>query len=67
MSNHDTILPQNMSIGLVNQVQSITPIEQVHITEKEEEKLTAKNHHKMASRYHIRDESINKKKKEEFK
>ena len=67
MSNHDTILPQNMSIGLVNQVQSITPKEQVHITEKEEEKLTAKNHHKMASRYHIRDESINKKKKEEFK
>ena len=34
-SNHDIILPQNTLIGLVNQVQSITPIEQVHITEKE--------------------------------
>ena len=33
-SNHDIILPPNTSIGLVNQVQSITPIEQVHITEK---------------------------------
>ena len=34
-SNYDIILPPNTSIGLVNQVQSITPIEQVHITEKE--------------------------------
>ena len=62
-SNHDIILPPNTSIGLVNQVQSITPIEQVHITEKEKEKLVAKNHHKMAARHHIRDESINKEKK----
>ena len=52
-----------MSTGLVNQVQSITPIEQVHITEKEKEKLVAKNHRKMAARHHIRDESINKEKK----
>ena len=62
-SNHDIILPQNTLIGLVNQVQSITPIEQVHITEKEKEKLVAKNHRKMAARHHIRDESINKEKK----
>ena len=62
-SNHDIILTPNMSIGLVNQVQSITPIEQVHITEKEKEKLVAKNHRKMAARHHIRDESINKEKK----
>ena len=64
-SNHDIILPPKMSTGLVNQVQSITPIEQVHITEKEKEKLVAKNHRKMAARHHIRDESINKEK--EFK
>ena len=63
-SNHDIILPPNTSAGLVNhQVQSTTPIEQVHITEKEKEKLTAKNHHKMAARHHIREESINKDKK----
>ena len=62
-SNHDIILPPHISIGLVNQVQSITPIEQVHITEKEKEKLVAKNHHKMAARHHIRDESINNEKK----
>ena len=61
-SDHDIILPPNTSIGLVNQVQSITPIEQVHITEKEKEKLTTKNHLKMAARHHIRDESINKEK-----
>ena len=57
------ILPPNTSIGLVNQVQSVTPIEQVHITEKEKEKLVAKNRHKMAARHHIRDESINKERK----
>ena len=34
-SNHDIILPPNTSIGLLNQVQSTAPIEQVHITEKE--------------------------------
>ena len=33
-SNHDIILPPNTSIGLTNQVQSITPIERIHITEK---------------------------------
>ena len=43
-SNHDIILPPNTSKGLVNQVQSITPMERMHITEKEKEKLTAKNH-----------------------
>ena len=37
-SNHDIILPPNMSIGLVNQFQSIKPIEQVHITEKEKKR-----------------------------
>ena len=62
-SNHDIILPPNTSIGLVNQIQSITPIEQVHIAEKEKEKLVAKNQHKMAVRHHIRDKSINKEKK----
>ena len=61
--NHDIILPPNTSIGLVNQIQSVTPIEQVHITEKEKEKLVAKNQHKMAVRHHIRDKSINKEKK----
>ena len=64
-SNNDIILTPNMSIGLVNQVQSITPIGQVYITEKEKEKIVVKNHHKMAARYHIRDESINTEK--EFK
>ena len=59
-SNHDIILPPSTSTGLVNQVQSITPTEQVHIPEKGKEKLTTKNHHKMAARHHIRDESINK-------
>ena len=34
-SNYDIILPPDTSIGLGNQVQSIPPIEQVHITEKE--------------------------------
>ena len=53
-SNHDIILPPNTSIGLVNQVQSIAPTEQVHITEKEKEKLATKNHHKMAATHHIR-------------
>ena len=62
-SNHDIILPPHTSIGLVNQVQSVTPIEQVHRTEKEKEKLVAKNHPKMAARHPIRDESINKEKK----
>ena len=33
-SNHDIILSPNTPIGLVNQVQSITPIERIHITEK---------------------------------
>ena len=62
-SNHDIILQPNTSIGLMNQVQSITPIEQVHITEKEKERLVANNQHKMAARHHIRDKSINKEKK----
>ena len=62
-SNHDIILPPNTSIRLVSQVQSITTIEQVHIPEKEKEKLTAKNHHKMAARHRFRDKSINREKK----
>ena len=32
------------------------------MTEKEKENSIAKNHHKMAARHHIRDESINKEK-----
>ena len=36
-SNHDIILPPSMSIGLVNQVQSITPLEQV-ISQKKKKK-----------------------------
>ena len=33
------------------------------MTEKEKEKLIAKNHHKIAARHHIRDESINEENK----
>ena len=33
-SNHGIILPPNALIGLINKVESITPIEQVHITKK---------------------------------
>ena len=33
------------------------------MTEKEKEKLIAKNHHKIAAWHHIRDESINKENK----
>ena len=62
-SNHDIILPPNTSIEVVNQVLSITPIEQIHITEKEKGKLTAKNYHRMAAKHRIRDESISKGKK----
>ena len=62
-SSHEIILPPNTSIALVNQVQTITPIEQVHITEKGKRKLTTKNHHKKAARHHVRDESIIKEKK----
>ena len=36
-SNHNIILPPSMSIGLVNQVQSITPLEQV-ISQKKKKK-----------------------------
>ena len=50
-SNHDLTIGQNTSIRLVNQDQSIRPIEQVHNTEKEKEKLTPKNYHKMAARH----------------
>ena len=62
-SNHDIILPPNTSVGLVNHVQSVTPIEQVHIIEKKKETLIAKNHHKRAARHHIKDENIIRKKK----
>ena len=62
-NNHDILLPPNILNRLLNQVQSITPIEQVHKTEKEEEKLISKNNHKMGARHHIRDESIDKEKK----
>ena len=37
-NNHGIILPPSTSIGLVNQVQSITPIEQVNITERKKKK-----------------------------
>ena len=33
-SNHDILLPPNILNRLLNQVQSITPIEQVHKTER---------------------------------
>ena len=61
--SHDIILPPNTLGGLVNHVQSVTPIEKVHIIEKEKETLIAKNRHKMAARHHIKDESIIREKK----
>ena len=61
--NHDIILPPNTSVRLVNHVQSVTPIEQAHIIEKEKETLIAKNHHKMAAKHHIKDDSIIREKK----
>ena len=60
---HDIILPAITSGGLVNQVQSVKPIEKVHIIEKEKETLIAKNHHKMAGRHHIKHENIIREKK----
>ena len=61
--SHDITLSPNTSGGLVNHVWSVTPIEKVHIIEKEKETLRAKNHHKMAARHHIKDESIIREKK----
>ena len=59
-SDHDIY---NLTTKYISHVQSVTPIEQVHIIEKERETLIAKNHHKMAARHHIKDESIIREKK----